>query len=309
MWIWCFSARPFLVRSCASALELYQGLPQRRRGQRALLGRAELPAGRLAGRGAFTGFTSASSDCAVPFACLPAVSRLRSFSAFPRKARLAGGGPKRGVGVYDGGKGKEEREMKLTGEKKIHICIYIKINRLPSLSEESQQNNHFRLHTRSPVYPSALWVLRAGVLHDNPPSYSHHLPCNSSHTDLSKAMTFSVLPHTMQSPCPSDPIYLNTNIPTTCLLGLHWKSQKSPYGKTYEKNMDVTRLRGEWHSFGKDIWGWGRGRKRENSLIYPYTVEINLKWHILLLKLSFQGLGILAKGHVIHYYFLFCFVF
>lgn len=59
-------------------------------------------------------------DCALPSARLPTVSRLRSFSALPRKACLPEGGLMRVVDVCDGGKGREEGEMKSTG-KNIYI--------------------------------------------------------------------------------------------------------------------------------------------------------------------------------------------
>lgn len=59
-------------------------------------------------------------NCALPSARLPTVSRLRSFSALPRKACLPEGGLMRVVDVCDGGKGREEGEMKSTG-KNIYI--------------------------------------------------------------------------------------------------------------------------------------------------------------------------------------------
>lgn len=33
--------------------------------------------------------------------------------------------------------------------------------------------------------------------------------------------------------------------------------------------MDVTGLRGEWHSFEKDIWGWGEGKQEREFTDRP----------------------------------------
>lgn len=105
-----FSARPLLDRSWASAPAPSQGLPQSRRGERAFLERAGLPAGCPAGRGAPSGSlpltrrTPASSGCAAPpLGVVSAASPRPPCPGWDRFLPSLRGWPMRGVYVWVAG--------------------------------------------------------------------------------------------------------------------------------------------------------------------------------------------------------------